>query len=272
MERVEITYLSIDSLQLMGENPNEQSDAVFNNLVENIQEIGMVEPIMVAPVVDEDGSQVAGQYRIVSGEHRFEACRLLDYKEIPCIVQENFDDDMAKFQLVRMNMLKGKLNPVKFTQLYTEMADKYGDELVKVAMGLVDEDAFNKLFIDVQRELPQELQDKMNEAKEDIKNVDDLSRILNEMFSTYGDTLQNNFMIFQYGGKTHLWVMMDKDLKTKLVDETLGEIKAGGYDIAEYFKRLIIDHGDEVMGQLEPLAVVDESIFDGPDEEEPSLN
>lgn len=258
--RIEITYIGVDDLVPMEENPNFQSDAVFNNLVENIRKIGMVEPIMVAPLRDESGEVIEGKFKIVSGEHRYFACKMLDYVEVPCVVQWDFDDDAARFQLVRMNLLKGKIDPVKFTKLYDQMADKYGEDLTKELMGLVEEAAFKNLYLNVKKELPPELAEKLEEAKGDIKNVDDLSRVLNEMFSKYGDTLHQHFMVFQYGGKTHLWVQMSKDLKKRMIDQYVEKLKAGNYDVNQFFDRLLTQYGDAVIDTLEPIEV-EENLF-----------
>ena len=95
-----------------------------------------------------------------------------------------------------------------------------------------------------------------------MKTVDDLSRILNEMFSRYGDTLKHNYMVFQYGGKTHLWVMMNDKLKKKLIDQVTEEIKSGNYDMSQYFLKLITEHGDDVMSELEPIGEKEENIFE----------
>lgn len=254
-ERVPVK-IPMDKIVVNEWNPNVQKDAVFNALVENIREIGMVEPLMVMPA-DENGN-----YKLISGEHRFEACRVLGFDEIDAYVMEDFDEDMAKFQLVRMNVLRGSLDPVKFTKLFDEMADKYGKELTKQMMALVDEKAFDNLYVNVRKELPKELQKKMSKAKSELKSVDDLSRILNEMFSTYGDTLKNNFMIFQYGGKTHLWVIMDDKLKKKMINEVVEELKASNYDINQYFSKLITEYSDEVLAELDPIDEAEENIFE----------
>lgn len=238
-DKMKIVYIPVEDLLPDEDNPNVQKDAVFNALVENIQEIGMVEPIMVAPAYDENENRIEGKYRIVSGHHRYEACKLLDYTEVPCIIQEDFDKDMQKFQLVRMNMLRGKIDPVKFTKLFNEMAEKYGEELVKQAMALVDEQAFKKLYIDVKKELPKELQEKLEEAKDDIKTVDDLSRILNSLFTKYGDTLQYNFMVFTFGGKTHYWIIMDKEVKAQM-DKLADMCKEKEVDINLAFKKMFV--------------------------------
>lgn len=258
--KLEVVYLDIESLYPMVENPNMQTDLVFNSLIENIRTIGMSEPIMVAPVLDGD-KIVDGEYKIVSGHHRYEACKILGYSEIPCIVQQNFDEDMSKFQLVRMNMLKGKLDPLKFTQLYNDMAEKYGEELTKTSMGLVDEKAFQKLYLQVREELPKEMKKKMDESKDEIKSVDDLSRTLNEMFSKYGDTLKNNFMIFKYGGKSHVWVNMDSDLKKTFIDNFLVRIKAEDLDITDFFKVLLTEYGNDALLKTKKLEGTEEIKF-----------
>lgn len=260
-ERVPVK-IPMDKIVVNEWNPNVQKDAVFNALVENIREIGMVEPLMVMPP-DENGN-----YKLISGEHRFEACKVLGFTEIDAYIMDDFDEDMAKFQLVRMNVLRGSLDPVKFTKLFDEMADKYGKELTKQMMALVDEKAFDNLYVNVRKELPKELREKMDTARNEIKNVDDLSRILNEMFSKYGDTLKNNYMIFQYGGKTHLWVLMDSKLKKKMIDEVVEELKAGNYDINQYFSKLINEYSDEVIAELDPIDEAEENIFEEEDEYE----
>lgn len=258
--RRSVEYIDIGLLDPSNWNPNMQTESVFNALTENIREIGMTEPLMVSPRGD-------GRYLIVSGQHRWEACKVLGYEQIPVYVMDEFDDDKAKFQTVRMNVLKGKLDPVKFTKLYEEMALKYGGDITKQMMGMLDEKEFQKLYVNVKKELPKELQKKLQDAKGEIKNVDDLSRILNEMFSKYGDTLKNNYMVFQYGGKTHVWVMMSNKLKVTLVDHLLEEIHAGNYDLSEFFLQLITKHGDEVLAGLTPFSAVAENEFDGLDGE-----
>lgn len=228
-EQLKVIEIELDKLEVSDFNPNVQDDKVFNALVNNIEELGMVEPLLVAPKGD-------GVFTIVGGAHRYEACKVLGYETVPCVVKE-LDEDMVKFQNVRMNVLKGKLDPVKFTKLFNEMADKYGEELTKEMMAFVDEKAFDSVYMDIKKELPKDLQDKLEEAKEEIKTVDDLSRILNEMFSKYGDTLENDFMVFQYGSKTHYWIIMNDQTK-KTMDRIAERCVAEGLNINDIIDKL----------------------------------
>lgn len=231
---MEITYLSVDILHGNDWNPNKQKDLTFNKLVENMQEIGFVEPVMVRPHPEKEE-----EYEIVSGHHRVEAAKIVGYTEVPCIVQLDFDEDMAKVQLVRMNVLRGELDPMKFTKLFNDMAEKYGEDLTKDMMAMVDAKAFDKLYVDVKNELPPDLQKKLESTKKEIKDVDGLSKILNEMFANYGNTLDQNFMVFSYAGKTHYWIQMDKDMK-KRMDDIAETAETGKHDINGLFKAMML--------------------------------
>lgn len=242
---INVKIVPIENVMPNDWNPNVQDDKVFDALVENIMEVGMDEPLLVRQLDDDT-------YQLVNGEHRYEACRVLGFDEVPIIVARDFDDDMAKFQTVRRSVLKGRLDPVKFTKLFNEMADKYGEEATKQMMQFVDDAAFDQLYIDIKKDLPKDIQEELDKkrAQSEVKTVDDLSRILNELFSKYGDTLNQNFMVFTYGGKTHLWVVMSDKLK-KEVETTVDALKSSGLDINMFFEKLLVEHGGNVMLSLD---------------------
>ncbi len=244
-DNIEIVDVPIEKIKPNPWNPNVMSSTLFNALVENMKEIGFVEPIMLVP-----DKEVEGEYILISGEHRWEAAKILDYKTVPSIIKETFDLDVQKFQTVRMNVIKGKLDPIKFTELFDEMAEKYGEEMTKDMMKFVDEKAFKDVYMAVKRELPKDMQDKLESSKKEIKTVDDLSRILNELFSKHGSTLDCNYMIFTYGGKIHLWVLMEDDLKTLLVEDFIEKFKEHSIDAGRFFDILISKYGEEVIQEM----------------------
>lgn len=243
--KTEVVNLPIESIEPNPWNPNVMSTDLFNALVENIKEIGMVEPIMVVP-----HTETEGKYIVISGEHRWEACKVLDYKTVPSIVRNKFDEDMQKFQTVRMNVLKGKMDPIKFTQLFDEMAEKYGEEMTKEMMKFVDDKAFKDVYMEVRRELPKDMQKKLDSSRKEIKTVDDLSRILNELFSKYGNTLDQNFMIFTYGGKVHLWVLLEDSFKELLVDDLIERFREHKVNANRFFELLITNYGEDTLNEM----------------------
>lgn len=214
---LERMYLPIGQLEPNPDNPNEMSDAQFNMLCDNIESVGLTDPILVRKLD-------TGRYRIVGGFHRWEVAKLYDYTEVPVtvITDPNFTQDEEAFQLVRHNIIHGKMNPAKFIKLYETLTDEYAEDVAAELFGFTEEEDFLKLIQQVQEGLPPELQDKFEEAKSEIKTIDSLAKLLNHLFATYGDTLPYGYMILDYGGKESVWIRMQggvsdlKKLATKI--------------------------------------------------------
>ncbi len=197
--------VDIDEIRPNAWNPNELDPDMFNSLVENISDIGFVQPIIVAPLVDDvDGYK----YRIIDGEHRFEAAKLLGMDQIPAYLRD-IDDDDQKFQTVKMNRLRGAFNQKKFSVLVRDLMERHSFEEVAESMAFTDPTELEMMIDNARDSLPtKEMQDAFDQAKDEIKTVDDLSLILNRLFTRFGDTLPYNFMVLDFGGKEHLWVRM----------------------------------------------------------------
>lgn len=192
-------------------NPNEMSPREFDMLAENIEDVDFIDPILVVPIDIRDGVQM---FRIVDGEHRFEVERLKDAVNIPCVIAdpEQFDETKQKFQSVRMNKIKGSLNSKKFSKLVDDLmkSGEYSFEELAHEFGFIEDDEFQSLLEQARESLPDDMKEEFDKAKGEIKTVEDLSLLLNRLFTQYGDTLPANFMIMDFGGKDHIWVRMKR--------------------------------------------------------------
>ena len=202
---VKLEYIDVDMIDIPDWNPNEQSPEVFNALVENMREIGFKEPVLLCPY--QKGEEK--RYWAISGSHRVKAGRVLAMKRIPSIVDDSLSEDMQKFQNIRFNVLKGKLDPIKFTKLFMQLSAKHGGEATRAMMAFVDKAAFDAVFQQVKDNVPKEVKKSLENARKEIQTIDGLASILNEMFSKYGNTLDSGYMVFTYGGQSHLWIIMD---------------------------------------------------------------
>ena len=197
--------LAVDLLDPNVKNPNKMTGRAFDLLVDNIERTGLTDPILVRPAE-------GGRYRIVGGHHRFDAARYLGFAQVPCTVIDDpgFDDEAESFQLVRMNVIRGKMDPAKFLALYGTLADKYTEEVMQDLFGFAEEAEFRKLVDQSAKALPKDLQQQFKEAAKEVKTIDGLAKLLNEMFTKYGDSLPFGYMVIDFGGQESIWLQASK--------------------------------------------------------------
>jgi hypothetical protein len=208
-------FLPIGLLEPREDNPNKMSARQFDLLVDNLERTGLTDPILVRPISD-------GKYRIVGGHHRYEGAKYLGFEDVPCTVIDDpdFDEEAEMFQVVRMNVIKGKLDPAAFFSMYEKMSGKYETQVLQELFGFSESAEFAKLIAKSAKVLPPELQAKFKEAAKEIKTIDGLAQLLNEMFTKYGDTLPFGFMIADYGGQQSIWLQISK--ATKVAFDVIG--------------------------------------------------
>lgn len=210
---MKIKVADIDWVEYEQFNPIKMTDDEFNMLCENMQKHGITEAIQVYQVDD--------RYKLAHGEHRLKACIALGIEELEIDSEVKIlgslktGDDIKLYQM-RMNVIKGKIDPEKFTRLYDELAENYGKEMTKQMMGFSSEADFERVYKAVRSSLSPELQLELDKMKREIKTIDGLSEILNSLFSRYGESLKYNFMTFEYGGRKHTVVIMDRALKDQV--------------------------------------------------------
>jgi len=87
------------------------------DLALSIREHGIVQPIVVEPVVD-------GRYCILAGERRHAACRSLGLEVIPCIVRTTAAQSRLELQLVE-NLQRKDLHPVEEAHAFKRLMDEF---------------------------------------------------------------------------------------------------------------------------------------------------
>jgi hypothetical protein len=207
----DVVDIPIEQIRPNDWNPSEMSAAEFDMLTTNISDVGFLQPIVVVPVQEDDGLF----YRIIDGEHRYEAQRLHDAEAVKCVIasDEILDEDQQRFQTIRMNQIRGSINPDKFVRLVNELADsgRYSLDELGINFGFVDQDAFQALLDDTRKSLPKEARKEFDKARPEITSGDELSNLLTRLFRKYGSTLPANYMILDVGGRESMWVRLSPD-------------------------------------------------------------
>lgn len=238
----------IDILVEHSENPNEQNEKTFDELVERIRTEGVDEPIMVYPELKR--GQPTGRFVIFSGHHRKKAAQAAGLTTVPIIIREGWDEDRAAVELIARNQLHGNLNPHKFSKLYMRLEKRYSPEQLKRMMGFTEKKAFEQVFKNIRDQLPAKAKKKLDEAKETVKSVEDLSSVLHDIFEKHGSELDHSLLTFSFGGKTHYYFEVD-NVTDKMLKEFVAKLSDDAPMMAgAVFKRLMADPNfDNVIEQ-----------------------
>lgn len=109
------------AIELVEPNP-EQPRSEFGDLSEltaSIQEKGVLEPLLVKPIVD------SGRYMIIAGERRWRASKLAGLTEVPCIEMDLDDQGVAEIALIE-NLQRKDLNVWEEADGLASLAERFG--------------------------------------------------------------------------------------------------------------------------------------------------
>lgn len=87
-KNAQLLMVPVEKIEVL--NPRERNQKVFEEIVENIRQIGLKKPITVTPRLDGNGET---KYLLVCGEGRLKAFKVLGELEIPAMVVDVDDDD-----------------------------------------------------------------------------------------------------------------------------------------------------------------------------------
>lgn len=107
--------IPLSRLDEIDDQPFPINEDKITQIADSIENVGVLEPLIVVP----NGER----YNILSGRHRFRACKLLDKKEIPCYVK-NVSDDIARYILIATNTDRNnEYKPSVYARAYAEQKE-----------------------------------------------------------------------------------------------------------------------------------------------------
>ncbi len=94
-------------------------------LAASIKEVGLLQPITVAPLGE-------GRYELVMGERRWRAAQLAGKSELPCIVRQLDEQQRAELALIE-NMQREDLNPIEEAEGLQRLEQEFGYSQTELA-------------------------------------------------------------------------------------------------------------------------------------------
>ena len=109
--------LKISQVEPNRDQPRKQFDkASLEDLAGSIKQYGIIQPIIVCKRDD--------YYEIIAGERRWRAAKMAGLKEIPVVIRDYSDKEIAEISLIE-NIQRENLNPVEEAQAYKSLIEEY---------------------------------------------------------------------------------------------------------------------------------------------------
>ncbi len=116
-DNVEPQMLKISQVEPNRDQPRKQFDKeALEDLAGSIKQYGIIQPIIVCKKDD--------YYEIIAGERRWRAAKLAGLKEIPVVIREYSEKEIAEISLIE-NIQRENLNPVEEAIAYKKLIEDY---------------------------------------------------------------------------------------------------------------------------------------------------
>ncbi|GAA2094040.1 ParB/RepB/Spo0J family partition protein [Microlunatus panaciterrae] len=116
------SYFADIPLDAIRANPRQPrtvfDEEALNELVQSIDEVGLLQPVVVRPLDD-------NSYELVMGERRWRASQQAGKETIPAIVRKTEDHDLLRDALLE-NLHRAQLNPLEEAAAYQQMLEDFG--------------------------------------------------------------------------------------------------------------------------------------------------
>ena len=115
----QVAYIAIERLSADPGQPRHNFDAdKLAELAESIRQFGVMQPLLVTATMD-------GDYRIVAGERRLRAAQLAGLGELPCIIRNYQERELAEISLIE-NIQREDLTALEEAAAYRNLLDSFG--------------------------------------------------------------------------------------------------------------------------------------------------
>ena len=116
-------HLEINSIVPNPQQPRSVFEPeAFAELVHSVREFGVLQPIVVRPLGEENGKPT---YELIMGERRLRASKEAGLKAIPAVIRETADDNMLRDALLE-NIHRANLNPLEEASAYQQLLSDFG--------------------------------------------------------------------------------------------------------------------------------------------------
>lgn len=118
--------LRITEIEPNRDQPRKSFDqSALEELADSLREVGVIQPLIVRPIA-------SGGYQIVAGERRWRAAQIAGLTEVPAIIRELTDREVAEIALIE-NLQREDLDAIEEAEGYRHLIEEYNMTQEQVA-------------------------------------------------------------------------------------------------------------------------------------------
>ncbi len=91
--------------------------AQLEDLISSIKEHGVIQPLVVTPLV-------SGKYRLIAGERRLRASTIAGLLTVPCVVRDTNEQQQLELAIIE-NVQRQDLNPIEEARAYMRLMEEF---------------------------------------------------------------------------------------------------------------------------------------------------
>lgn len=210
----EIEHIHYSKIEPNEWNPNQMAPEEFKQLVKGIKEAGGCDDPVLLVSLDN------GRYKIVDGEHRYKGTIEAGFQLIPSIVrtQQEWDTERQKIETIRRQVIKGKFDKKKFTNLADILSNKLSSSRNDLAstLGFKSESHFLENYSsnkeDIKRVVSEYHDKKIQPKKEVDEDQENIRQSLKTIVSENSESISNGYAFFFFNGEMNFYLNANQSL------------------------------------------------------------
>ncbi|HLX36014.1 MAG TPA: ParB/RepB/Spo0J family partition protein [Candidatus Limnocylindrales bacterium] len=164
-----VRIIDVDRITPNPEQPRLAFDqATLDELAASIREHGVLQPILVRPLDD-------NEFQLIAGERRWRASKAAGLDTIPALVEEIDDDTALEISIIE-NLQREDLSPLDEAAMYDRMVREHGYSVRKLAQKLGKDKGYleNRLRL---ADAPQEIRELVSLRKDTLSHAYELMKV-----------------------------------------------------------------------------------------------
>ncbi|MFV0141040.1 ParB/RepB/Spo0J family partition protein [Empedobacter falsenii] len=204
------TELKISQISIGENNPRKTFETEsLNELAESISKNGVIQPILVRPIEEE-------QYELVCGERRFRASKIANKDTIPAMIKELTDEEAFELQIIE-NLERKDVHPIEEANAFKKLLESGNYNTSDIALKFAKSESFIAQRLKL-TDLIEEIQDDFRSDLLSISQANLISRLSEDDQNKILENYCNHSGVDGYGTTKELDKYINSELVYKLDD------------------------------------------------------